>query len=113
MTILAQSATAKADGTAVVSISPTKSGVQWAIGQIAVESAQASQTAEATVRVNGRLYTSAQFLPMTASGQPALMLQAADIMTVEFTNLTPGDTAEVSCWYNESPWGEIPRVDVM
>lgn len=113
MTQQALSAIADATGTAVVTISPAKSGIQWAIGQLSVESVQGSQTGQATVRVNGRLYMSAQFLPMVASGTPALMLQGPDISLVTFTGLTPGDVGEVAFWYNESPWGTVPNVQVM
>jgi hypothetical protein len=113
MTILSQSATAGANGQAVVTITPGKSGIQWAIGQMSVESSQGSQTGQVFIRVNGKLYTSASFLPMAASGQPALLLQGADIMTATFTGLTAGDSGIVNCWYNESLWGTVPKVDVM
>jgi len=113
MTMLSESANADANGNATVTFSPAKSGIQWAIGQTALESSQDSDSAQAVMRVNGRLYTSAAFLPQAASGQPALMLQNADILTIDFTGLAVGESAIATIWYNESQWGTVPRVDVM
>lgn len=113
MTALSSSAQAAADGTATVNISPSKSGIQWAVAQITAECKPSRNTQQVTVRVNGNYYTSSAVLPSTASGAPAQMLQATDTMSFAFSGCTAGDSCIVTIYYTESPWGTTPRVDVV
>jgi len=109
----AYSVQAGASGTATVNISPDKSGVQWAIAQLSSECIPSRVTQQVTVRKNGNYYTSSAVLPSTASGTPALLLQATDTLAVTFTGCTAGDNCIVTIFYTESPWGSVPRVDVV
>ena len=113
MTALSASAQANASGTATVSISPNKSGIQWAVAQISVECKPSRATQNVTVRVNGNYFTSSASMPDVASGAPAQMLQAMDIMTFDFAGCTSGDSCIVTIYYTESQWGSVPRVDVV
>lgn len=113
MTMLATSGIVSANGIVDVTIPAIQSGLQWAVGQMSLESANKSPNGQAEVRVNGRLYTSAQFLPMTASGVPALLLQSGEVCVVHFFGMLAGDTGEVAIWYAESHWGTIPNVAAM
>lgn len=107
------SAQAKADGTATVSISPDKSGIQWAVAQTSAECKPSRNTQQVTTRLNDNYVTSSSVLPSTASGAPAVTLQATDKLTFDFTGCTQGDSCIVFILYNESQWGTIPRVDVV
>jgi hypothetical protein len=113
MAILTRTGQADSSGTATVTISPDKSGIQWAVAQIACESFPARTTAQVVTRFNGSLLTTSAVIPSVASGAPAITLQAIDQLTFLFTGLTQGDTTNVTIYYNESPWGTIPRVDVV
>jgi hypothetical protein len=104
---------AGAAGTATARISPTKSGIQWAIAQISIECIPSRTTQQVTVRKNGNYYTSSAVLPSVASGTPAMLLQANDMVTADFIGCTAGDSCIVTISYNESPWGTVPRVDVV
>lgn len=113
MTALTKSAQASAAGTATVNISPDKSGIQWAVAQISVECRPSRVTQQVTTRLNGNYYTSSAVLPSVASGSPAQLLQAIDVLSFEFIGCTVGDSCIVTISYTESPWGTIPRVDVV
>ena len=113
MPILAFSSFAGVGGTTTVRITPNKSGIQWSIAQVGIESVPQRATANATVRVNGRYITSSAILPSSASGTPAINLQYFEEMTVDFVGLTSGDNAVVTVFYTESPWGYTPNVDVV
>lgn len=106
-------ARAGAAGTCTVTIRPELSGVQWTIAQIGVETQPARVTAQATTRMNGNYLTSTAVMPSTSSGVPAVNLQASDTLTFDFIGMTSGDTAVVTIYYTESPWGTIPRADVV
>lgn len=113
MTALTKSAQAGAAGTATVNISPDKSGIQWAVAQISVECRPSRVTQQVTTRFNGNYYSSSAVLPSVASGAPAQMLQAVDILSFDFIGCTAGDSCIVSIYYTESQWGTMPRVDVV
>lgn len=102
-------ATAGSDGTCTVTVSPYKAGIQWTVGQTAIESLPTRTGATCITKLNGNLLTSSQVIPATAGGQPAINMQATDIMTFEFAGLTAGDTAKVTVYYNESAWGTPPN----
>lgn len=104
---------AGAAGTATVRISPSKSGIQWAIAQISVECIPARVTQQVTMRKNGNYYTSSAVMPSVASGTPAMLLQATDTLTADFLGCTAGDSCIVTIYYTESQWGTVPRVDVV
>lgn len=113
MTVLTKSSQAGAAGTATVNISPDKSGIQWAVAQISAECRPSRITQQMTTRFNGNYYSSTSVLPSTASGAPAQTLQAIDVFSFDFVGCTAGDSCVVSLYYTESPWGTVPRVDVV
>lgn len=113
MTAKAFSATVKADGTCLINISPDKSGIQWTVGQTGVESVPTRATGTVTTRLNGNYLTSTATMPASAGGQPAINMQATDTLSFLFTGLTVGDNAIVTLYYTETPWGTIPKVDVV
>lgn len=106
-------AVATAAGTASLTISPDKSGIQWTIAQLGFETQPFRATAQCTVRLNGNYLTSTAVAPASTSGQPAVNLQATDKLTFDFVGMTAGDTAIITAYYNESAWGTIPRADVV
>lgn len=113
MTVLSQSASADINGEATVTISPQKSGIQWAVAQSSVETRPYRGTAQCETRFNENFLTSSAVLPATAGGAPAITLQANDNLSFRFTGCTQGDSCVVTIYYTESPWGTIPRVDVV
>lgn len=113
MTMLSLSATADATGKATVEITPNKSGVQWTVAQIGVETIPVRPAGNATTRLNGRYVTSTAVLPSSAGGQPFINIQPIDKLSIDFVGLTAGDSCIVSVFYNESLWGETPRADVV
>lgn len=113
MTALSLSATANAAGNAVVTVTPNKSGIQWAIAQMSVESRPQSVNGSCNVTFNGNYYTSTATLPSTAGGQPAITLQSQDKLEFTFAGLTPGATGVVTAYYRETAWGDIPDVSVV
>lgn len=106
-------ARANASGACTISISPDKSGIQWTIAQVGVESQPVRTTGTVTTRLNGNYVTSSAVLPTASSGAPAFNLQTNDKLTFDFAGLTSGDTAIVTIYYTESQWGTIPRADVV
>jgi hypothetical protein len=106
-------AIAGSTGTATVTVVPNKSGIQWTIGQIGLESIPQNGNASAIVKLNGRYVTSSNVIPASASGVPAVNLEYIDTMTVDFSGLNSGEQAIVNIFYNESLWGTVPNVDVV
>lgn len=113
MTVQSFSAFAGAAGTATVRITPNKAGIQWSIAQLSADSSPSRPAGNATVKLNGRYVTSTASLPASSSGQPAILLQYFDEMTVDFVGLTVKDNAIVTVFYDETPWGALPQVDVV
>lgn len=113
MTVLTKSASADVNGEAIVSISPEKSGIQWAVAQSSCETRPFRGTAQVTTRFNENYLTSSAVLPSTAGGAPAITLQANDRLSYEFIGCTQGDSCVVTIYYTESQWGTVPRVDVV
>lgn len=100
------SARAASNGTATVEIQQTKSGLVWVVSQMAVESQPVRNTAKCTVKRNGQLMTTTAIVPATAGGNPFYRLNAGDILSFFFENLTSGDTARAIISYEESQWGQ-------
>lgn len=104
-------AIANASGVAAVTVPPVLSGLQWTVAQSSVESLPTRSGVTCVTTLNGNLVTSTQVVPATAGGTPAINLQAGDTLVYTFAGLTQGDTAKVTLYYNESPWGTPPRTD--
>jgi len=109
MSSTAFTAQAGSDGTATVTIPPVLSGLQWTISQSSIESIPLRGGASCTTKLNGNMVTTSQVIPATASGAPAINVQAGDVLTYQFAGLTQGDTAKVTIFYNESQWGSPPN----
>ena len=113
MATTSRTATAKADGTCTVNISPDKSGIQWTVAQSTVETLPFTGTAQVTTRLDGRYMTSSSVLPATAGGSPAIVLQSMSILSFDLIGMTPGSVAVVTIYYTESVWGSDARADVV
>lgn len=109
MTDYTQSTTAAADGTAVVSFSPTQPGLCWVVAQWSNETIPFRAGSTCTVRKNGRFYSST---PLgsgdTAFGPPAIVLFRGNTLDFSWTGLTLGDEVIATLFYNEANWTAVP-----
>lgn len=110
MALLPVTAIAGAAGTAQVRIQHGRSGLQWVVSQISVQSIPLRTGATVTVNLNGQYWTSTSVLPATASGQPFITLNASDLLTADFAFLTVGDSAILNLFYVETHWGNADNV---
>lgn len=98
---------ANALGIATINVQHNKSGIIWVVSQISVESSPVRPAANVAVTRNGRPMTTTAVVPATASGQPFYRLNASDILTLTYRNLTSGDTAIATISYSETLWGQF------
>jgi hypothetical protein len=110
MPLLPATAKAVAGGTAQVRIQHNRSGLQWVVSQLSVESNPLRTGATATIKLNGQFVSDTPFLPQTASGQPFITLNASDLLTADFAFLTVNDVAILNIFYVETYWGNAPYV---
>lgn len=100
--------TAGSDGTAVITfagIVPT--GLVWVIEQISVETIPARSGATVTIRKNGRFQTSSPLgSGATAQGPPTLWQRSHDVVTVNWSFLTQGDSCVATLTYSEYVAGQ-------
>ncbi len=90
-------AVADASGNATATIQPLNGTHSWRVSQVTTEMPGASGLAD--VRKNGVLVTSIRATKGVASGPPEVELKYDDLMTVEWTGLTPGSTGKVYIIY--------------
>lgn len=91
--------------TCQVRIQHNRSGIDWVVSQISVETIPATPAGLAVVRRNGRYLTDTTQLPAGAQGQPFYKLSASDVLTIDFSNLVAGTTAICTVSYQEGTWG--------
>lgn len=110
MPLLPATAVANAGGIAQVRIQHSRSGIQWVVSQMSVQSQPLRSGAAVTINLNGQFVTNSPFLPQTASGQPFITLNASDLITADFSFLTLGDVAILNLFYVETHWGNAENV---
>jgi hypothetical protein len=99
MAVRPYSVIAKADGTAVVEI--RSDGLwKWVVAQVSTEMPQAPIGALCYLRRN--TYPVTPMIPTgsVASGEPPVEIGPGDVMTVEWTGLTPGISGRVTVFYD-------------
>lgn len=108
MTELSATAIANAAGVAVVTYNHNKGGIWQILWQTTVETNPVVGTARATVRRNGRYISSTlSGSGASAQGQPALKLEASDVLTVTWVGLTAGTQGIALFLFEEVPAGSI------
>jgi hypothetical protein len=92
-------ATVAADGTAVIRVRPDGSR-PWSVTQVSVEMASAPSGATCAVRRNDVLVTPVIAAGDAASGDPPVLLNPEDDLTVVWTSCTPGDIGRALIFYD-------------
>lgn len=106
-TLTKQVATGQTTAQVVLENVPT--GRQWVVSQISVETIPPRNTAQATVKLNGRYITSTVLgKGSSAQGPPFLTLTSNDDLTIDWSGMTAGDNCIGNFIYNESQAGTIP-----
>lgn len=112
MALYSSSARANANGEATATVQQNKSGLQWLVYQIAVETIPQRSSAQATVTLNGRYITSTVVgSGSSAQGPPYLTISGMDQLVVSWVGLTAGDSAILTLLYQETEWGVLPAGD--
>lgn len=93
------SATVKADGTATFEISPT-STFAWSVSQVTTELA-APVGAVSALRLDGFLVTALIATGDAAGGDPPILVQPGQTLSVEWTGATPGTIGKIFVVYDE------------
>lgn len=94
-------ATAGADGTAVISASPTTNLRAWLVTQVSIECTSATASSTCTLRKNGNLITPLAPGADAAAGDPAVSLATSDVLTVEWSGLPVGAPCSAYLIYQE------------
>jgi hypothetical protein len=89
-----------ANGLATVSIRAA-SPVPWIVSQISIEMGSAPVGALCTVRKNGSIITPMIAASDVASGEPYILLNDTDTLTVEWSGCTPGQIGKATVLYSE------------
>jgi hypothetical protein len=104
-----QAITAPAGGTAVMTLSPVPTGLEWVVSQINNETIPARNGATITIRKNGRYITSSPLgSGASASGPPFITITSHDVLTLTWTGMTQGDTCIGVLLYSEYVVGALP-----
>lgn len=82
---------------------PIDSGGQlsWLVTQVSIELATAPAGSTCSLRKNGKLVTPLVPTGDAASGDPPILLRPGEILAVEWTGCTPGDSADVFIVYSK------------
>lgn len=98
-----------ASGIAQLDFVHGKSGVQWIVSQISNSTSPFRVGSTVTVKRNGRYLTSTPLASGdSASGPPAYLLNASDVLSLIFTGMTVGDQVEGTLFYDEKAWSPNP-----
>jgi len=108
MTALPITATADASGKASCLIALNKSGLNWIVWQVSVESIPVRSSANAVLRRNG-IFVSSTIVgsASSAQGPPAFLLHQGDLLTVDWIGMTSGDECIATAFYEEVPIGQV------
>lgn len=96
----AMNATVTPAGVATVTVAMNVSGV-WTVAQVTGELPTAPANATAVIRKNGNLVAPFEPTGDTVAGDPPVPLRLGDVLTVTWTNCTPGDVAKVYVMYDD------------
>lgn len=94
-------ATVDSNGDAVVSFQVSNGLDTWNVLQVSVEMPDAPSGATCDVRKNDYLVTPIIPTADTAAGDPPVQLYPSDVLTVEWSNCTPGDVGKVVIFYDD------------
>ena len=90
-----------AAGVATATVKPTSDSQTWTVTQVSVELATAPVGATCDVRKNGYLVSPAIPTGDTVAGDPPVILQSYDVLTVTWAGCTPGDVARVLVFFDD------------
>lgn len=108
MTEFASTANADSTGSATVTVVHGKSGLQWILWQLTIETIPTRTAASAVVRRNGAYITSSIIgSGSSAQGPPAIVLNDSDVLSVTWSNMTQGDECIARLLYEEVPYGQM------
>lgn len=97
---LSKSERVGATGRATISLTP--SGMYgWTVDQVSVEMLTAPSGAECYLRRNGSMVSPIIPTASVVDGAPAVILNPGDVLTVEWSGCTPGDTAKATFMYDD------------
>lgn len=90
-----------ADGTAVVPIRVSTGIGQWTVTQVSTDMSTAPIGSTCELRKNGNMVTPMISTGSVAGGDPPVVINAADVLTVSWAGCTPGDVAKVFVIYDD------------
>lgn len=90
-----------ANGQAVVRFKVPNNRITYTVKQVTVEYASAPIACTCAVRKNTSLVTFMIPTGDAAGGDPPIVLNQSDVMTVTFASATPGDTVQVTIFYDD------------
>ena len=90
-----------AAGTLAVTFGPGARTRHWTVSQVSVEMPTAPLGCACDLRKSGRLVTPLVATGDVAGGDPPVVLQGADTLTVTWTGATPGDIGHVFVIYDD------------
>jgi hypothetical protein len=96
------SAKVAAGGTATITIQ-TRSRVPWVVGQIAIEMANTPSGATCALRKNGAIISPMIAPSDVAAGEPYILLNDTDTLTVEWAGCTPNAIGKATVLFEEKP----------
>lgn len=95
-----------AGGIASVQIFHNNAATEWDIYQISVTCGTMTATCIVQINVNGNFVCATpQGSLDTATGPPDIVLNATDVLTINWSNGVVGDQVIANIWYNENPVG--------
>lgn len=90
-----------ADGIATISISPVTNLRRWTVTQVSVEMPGATGFVTCTMRKNGQFITPLVASGDAAAGDPPILLNASDTLTITWAGAVPGAQARALVLYTE------------
>ncbi len=92
--------------TSTVSIQHGKSGIDWIVWQMTVQSIPRRGSANVTVTRDGLYITSSLVVPSSAQGPPSIVLHTGSVLDTAFAGMLARDECLVTLLYEEVPWGQ-------
>lgn len=89
-----------AGGTATITIQ-TRSRVPWIVGQVAIEMADTPSGATCVLRKNTAIITPLIAPSDVAAGEPFILLNDTDALTVEWAGCTPNALGKATVLFDE------------
>lgn len=98
---MALSAQVAADGTAMITVRVSNGIGRWTVTQVSTEMGSAPIGSTCELRKNGSMVTPMIATGDVAGGDPPVVLNAADALTVSWAGCTPGDVASAFVIYDD------------